>query len=153
MDTSQMPVLLLDTVEPEQRTPFGFVPDDTHPSDLGALQRDFEEERNAEALCVCGQPIPTVRELTRRSPHVMADAKQRLVNVVRTVAGTAPPEAVVALGEDRRPLIKAFVVRSQGTPTYPLPRAVWGWVSESVPPQLADAVRRVLDPVGSARWN
>ena len=84
---------------------------------------------------------------------MMPYAKQGLVNVVRTIPNTAPPEAVVALGEDRRPLIRAFVVRLPGTPTYPLPRAVWGWVSESVPPELADEVRRVLDPVGSARWN
>jgi hypothetical protein len=85
---------------------------------------------------------------------MMAYAAEGLVYVVRAVPDTAPPEAVVALGDDRRPLIKAFVVRTPGTPRYPRPRAAWGWVSHSVPVELADAVRRVLDPAGSVRsWD
>ena len=85
---------------------------------------------------------------------MMAYAKQSLVYVVRTVPDTAPPEAVAPLGKGRRPLIRAFVVRKPGTPTYPLPRAAWGWVSHSVPVELADVVRRVLDPAGSVRsWD
>ena len=59
-----MPVLLLDTVEPEQRTPLGFVPDDTHPSDLEALCPDFKEQRSPGAWCVGARPIRNVQWLT-----------------------------------------------------------------------------------------
>lgn len=74
-------------------------------------------------------------------------AEEGLVAVARVPAGTAPPDAVAVVGDGRDLLVKAFLVRVPGTERYPLPRPAWGWVSRSVPPELASDVRCVLDPL------
>ena len=154
MASTAMPVLLRESVELKPRSYIlGYTPDDTLRGDLEVLRPGFAEQRSPDAWCVCARPIRNVHRLTRHRTHMMAYAAEGLVEVVRTVPDTAPSDAVAPLGDGRRSLIKAFVVRTPGTPRSPHPRAAWGWVSQSVPPELADAVRRVLDPVGSARWN
>jgi len=148
MAQRQERVLVLQTVATEGRKMWGFNPDDAVLQDLRKLQPRFEEERHAAAWCVCGRPIRNVHRLTRRRLSMSKYAEEGLVEVVRVAAGTAPPDAVAAVGEGRNPLVNAFLVRTPGTKRYSHAHPAWGWVSKLVPSEFAREVRHLLDPAG-----